>query len=217
MTGILKTNFGGMTIGQFSILLGRVVPAMTDNDNFEEPWWSNPAETPTSVSLKTDAAALAKIEERAADGDKATKELYKTKRSAIESELQKLVACLELKAKGDRAMLETTGFELRRLPAHISGPGLPPAPQNLRAVRGEVSGLIILRCVAVKGAGSYETQLCTGDETVEANWHTVAQTKGCRRIEITGLTAGTIYKFRIRAIGSKGPGAWAESASIMAV
>ena len=217
MNGIIKTNFSGMNIAQFGQLLSRVVPAMKDNENFPEPWWDDPAAKPTQASLKTDAEELAEIEGRAADGDKGAKAEYQARRAEIEASLQKLVAYLELQAAGDRVMLESTGFELRRPTTHSGGPGPLSAPQNLMAKRGDVSGMMILRCQTVKGAGSYESQLCTGDDTVEANWRTVAQTKGCRRIEINGLTPGAICKFRIRAIGPKGPGAWSDIASLMAV
>ena len=68
-----------------------------------------------------------------------------------------------------------------------------------------------------KNAGAYEVQVAIGDPNVEANWKTVVTSKNARSIPVNGLTPGQTYCFRVRAIGSKGPGAWSDIASMMAV
>lgn len=216
MAGILKLGFERMSKVAYGLLLSRVAAAMKDNEHFPMPWWADPAETPTPASIKADAAELSRMEGRAANGAKSDIAAYGARRAQTESELRKLAGFLELKAKGDLALLESTGLDLRRPRTHTGGPDLLEAPEEFRVQRGGVSGMVVARARPVKGAGAYVTQLCTGDDTVEANWQTVAQTTGCRRIEITGLTPGTFYKFRICAIGSRGLGAWSDTITLMA-
>lgn len=216
MTEILKLGFERMSKAAYGQLLFRVAAAMKDNEHFPMPWWGDPAKTPTPASIKADAEDLSRLEASAANGGKGAIAAYWARRKETEDELRTLTGFLELRARGNLAMLESTGFELRRPRTRIGGTGRPEAPVEFKVQRTGISGMMVARSRPAKGAGSYLVQLCTGDETVEANWRMVAQSKGCRRIEIAGLTPGTLCKFRMCAIGSKGPGAWAGPVALMA-
>ncbi len=108
----------------------------------------------------------------------------------------------------DLAALQSTGFPLRSTSAPI---GALPAPGNLRAAATDNAGVIELRCNTVKGASSYEWE-CKVHDNVTAPWEAI-KTSTSTKILVPALTPGTLYGFRVRAIGSAGPGAWSDEAS----
>lgn len=200
----------------FAGRLQTIIDEMTGNAYFAEPWWTDPAEKPTLASLGTDQTAYLAAKSGASDGDKTKIALRNSLRAALTADLKKLAQYIEMKAEGDVTMLESSGFELTKVPASAGNDPLP-APANLRLRNGELPGVIIARCGAVKTAASYQTYICSSDPGVEQNWSQACVTKGCRRIEIEGLTPGALYYVRVRAIGKGGPGAWSGVESIRAV
>lgn len=199
----------------FAGILHDIVAAMTGNAYFAEPWWTDPLEKPTSASLATDQTAYLAAKSGAADGDKTKIALRTSLRAALTADLKKLAQFIELKANGDVTMLESTGYELSKVPTPAGSDPLP-APQDLRVLKGELPGVLIARCKSVKGAASYETHICATDPGVPANWSQTAISKGCRRIDLEGLTPGTLYYVRVRAINQNGPGAWSGVESLRA-
>ncbi len=85
-----------------------------------------------------------------------------------------------------------------------------PAPGDLRAEATNNEGEIELRCKTVAGASSYEWQcrLHTGSPPWEA-----VKTGTTVKILVSNLTPGTVYAFRVRAIGSAGAGTWSDEAT----
>ncbi len=89
------------------------------------------------------------------------------------------------------------------------------SPENFRlAYDGHT---IVARANAVKGAKSYEVWGCEGDPMTESNWRHITTSGRVNRMEITGLTPGKVYYFRIRAISSAGSGPWSNFLSMMAI
>lgn len=76
---------------------------------------------------------------------------------------------------------------------------------------------IIARASAVKHAKSYEIWVCEGDPLVEGNWKHHTTSGRVTRIELTNLTPGRLYHFRIRAVGSDRNGPWSNFVSMMAI
>ncbi|MBL9183015.1 MAG: fibronectin type III domain-containing protein [Verrucomicrobiaceae bacterium] len=107
----------------------------------------------------------------------------------------------------DLVALASTGFPLRTAPEPV---GTLPAPGDLRATSSDMEGQIDLRCNAVKGASSYEWECRLHDGNPP--WSSL-KTSTTVRISATGLTPGLVYAFRVRAIGSAGPGAWSDEAT----
>ena len=107
----------------------------------------------------------------------------------------------------DTAALASTGFPLR---ASQSPVGQLPAPGDVKAVASKNEGEIDVRCVTVTGASTYEWQLRVHDGS--AAWGPL-ETGTKTRVKATGLTPGVVFAFRVRAIGSAGPGTWSDEAT----
>jgi len=177
-----------------------------------EPW---PAPYPSRVQLTTAYTAFETAYDTAQDGGRTAVDTRDQNRVTLTGLLKDLAPYFEsmAKAASDITILDATGYN-RRLP---SSPIPTPLPAPLLKVkRSLMSGVIVINGKRVRGASSYETQYCIGDPAVEANWKHGLTTSGCLHIELTGLTPGQLYYLRLRAVGSNGPGAWSDVASLMA-
>ena len=139
-----------------------------------------------------------------------------TARAALEDALSQLGTFVNLKALGDQAIIDLSGFPSYTTEHVRSQGGVDFIPQNVRWEDGTVSGQEILRW---KGDGSrsmYEVQTCPADPGVEGNWTYRGSFSGGRAV-INGFTPGTIVWGRARKIGTGGQvGAWSDPAQIRA-
>jgi hypothetical protein len=74
-------------------------------------------------------------------------------------------------------------------------------PTNLRVRYGISSGEMLLSVKAQKAAASYLHQYTTDPELKEGSWMNMNCTTS--KCKITGLTPGTIYYFRVGAVGTR--------------
>lgn len=102
------------------------------------------------------------------------------------------------------AALVGTGLPMRGAPQSV-GPLSPPG--NLAATAGDNEGEIELSCDPVAGANSYEWQCRL--HTDAAQWEP-AKPSTASKVTLGGLTPGQSYAFRVRGIGSAGPGPWSD-------
>lgn len=138
-------------------------------------------------------------------------------RNALNVQLGLLHGMVNVVAEQDPSIPKSLGLTQPQPPPkkRTSGPLPLTAPQHFKLER-EDGGVMNGSASAVRSAKSYEVQICEGDPSVEANWsHDSTQGK-VSHLRITGLTPGKIYSFRIRAIGSHGPGPWSSYITIMA-
>jgi len=92
-----------------------------------------------------------------------------------------------------------------------------PTPGNFKLVHGKNSGEMTGTVSSVKGARMFEVWGCEGDPNLEQNWKLVAASPNCRRIDIKGLTPGTKYWFKVRAVRSGDIGPWSNYINLMAI
>ena len=179
-----------------------ILAALTGNANFSVPVATLAAlgteiqDYQTALALPPGAPRDAQVKEARAD---------------LSASLDKLARTLELTAGVTDAMLATSGFELRKQPAFSSG--TVAAPGNVRIKQTGVSGVVQVLCEAVDRAQAYELQY-----TLDPNagpWLDGGTFVSTRGIGITGLTRSKDYWARLRAVGTSGPGAWSDPATVL--
>lgn len=118
-----------------------------------------------------------------------------------------------LTGKHDPTIPQKLGL-VHQIASKRSAAGLS-VPENFRMVYEGRS--IIARASAVKGARSYEIWVCESDPLTEAGWRHHTTSGKISRIEVTGLTPGRLYYFRIRAVGAVDAGPPSNFISMMAI
>ena len=182
------------------------ITAMTGNANYPQP-----TRVPTDAQVQTAQDDLATAEADVASAEVIWKQkiqIRDQKEEAWDTVITARANNCEALTPGDAVALASTGFPLRGTPAPV---GALPAPGDLRAIPTDNAGGIELRCNTVKGASSYEWE-CKVHDNVSAPWEAV-KTSTTSKILVPALTPGTLYAFRVRGIGSAGPGAWSDEAS----
>jgi hypothetical protein len=177
----------------------------------------DPSKCATRVQFHDQVVIHAGCVADAADGSKSKISLRVTSRATLTGMAQAWIPFLEITANYVRATLGLTGFDLLKDGSvRPSDAELMLAPQNLRLELGKDSGTVVAGAHNCAGGHGYETQTCTGDPGVEANWLHAASSSGSTHVQLPGLTPGHLVYVRMRAIyGKKGPGAWSDIASIM--
>ena len=181
------------------------ITAMTGNANYPQP-----TRVPTDAQAQTaqDDLATAQAEVDAAEVIWKQKiQIRDQKEGVWDTVITARANNCEAVTPNDLAALQSTGFPLRSTGTPI---GELPAPGNLRATAGENEGEVKLRCDSVTGASSYEWQCHLHEGNPPWNALKMSTTV---KITATGLTPGVVYAFRVRAIGSAGPGTWSDEAT----
>lgn len=133
----------------------------------------------------------------------------------LNRELTRFITLVKLVAEDDPTLLQKLGINLQK--GKKASKILLTAPANFSVRHGSEHGTMIAKASPVKGGKSYEIQVCEGDPSIESNWRHVATSAHCSRMEITGLTPGTVYWFRVKAVGARGFGPSSSYVSLMAI
>lgn len=179
--------------------------AMTGNASFPDA-----GRLPTDAAFAAAMTALKDAEDDVAATKTAWKEAIATRDAAeatMDAALTSRASYCEAAQPNNDAALVSTALPMRTAPVAV---GDLPAPGDLAATAGDSEGEIDLSCDPVSGAGSYEWQCRLHQDGT--TWQP-AKNSTASKITLTGLTPGALYGFRVRAIGSAGPGAWSDEAS----
>lgn len=212
----LKTGFEQLSHAEFLVKAQAIETALTSEPALTllpDPW---PAPYPSRVQLTAAFTAFENALDAANNGGRIELDTRDQTRAALITLLKNLAPYLEsvAKAADDITILDATGYDRRQPSEPIPQ---PPAAPTLSLRRGRSSGMLIAKVSRPKGAVFFETQRCTGDPNIEANWNSTIQSTSSVQIKLPGCTPGTLYYVRTRAVGSGGPGPWSDIANLMAV
>lgn len=198
-----KLELKGLTPLQKVQKLGDLVTAATGNANFPTP---NPSLA--TMTAKGDALAAAFSAREAA------KLTLDEKQAALEfadgdadGALVAYAAYVESTSGGDEQKILSAGLAVKGKPTPI---GPLPQVEGLECVVGATEGQVVPRWKPVKGAKAYEIQTCP-DPITAAGWQAAGMSTKATLI-VNGLPSGGRCWFRVRAIGTAGPGPWSDPA-----
>ena len=128
--------------------------------------------------------------------------------AAARAGLSQEASYVENKAAGNAATIALAGMGVR---AEKTPVGAMPKVQDLKTTTSDAVGAADWMCKPVKGASAYIIQACTGDPSVEANWHYAdTATKSSGTLE--GLAKGIAW-LRVCAKGADAKnGPWSDPA-----
>jgi len=201
----VSRNFMRAPANDLANLADDVVDGLTGNPAFTTP---PPTVTPADLTTLT-AALRAAITAADAGGKQQTADKNKAYK-ALTGTLRKDANYVENQSDNDQATLLSSGFD-------IVSTNRAQAPLD-QPVIVEISNLgttqILIRMLSILNARSYQVQLATA---ANGPWSEAGIFTQARRIVLPGLTPGTTYFVRARAIGgSTGYSEWSVSASLMA-
>ena len=196
MKVLISFDSGSYTDSGLLVKAADVISGMTNNSGFPNP-------SPTPETIETSRAAFLDALAASNSGSHQAVAYKNDKRKELEELLHDLGVYVNQTAKGDEALLLSSGFDLQKK----AGPAGPlPAPENIRVQVGESAGSVELSCERVKQAVCYAVQYRNLTEPGETD--IVFATKP--KFEIDGLTTGHHYAFRILAIGTNPKRTWSN-------
>jgi hypothetical protein len=176
-----------------------IILAMTGNPFFATP-------SPPLATLAADLAALESSEALTIAKTKGAAATRNVKLATMRTDMGILHAYVQQIADASEsqatAIIESAGMSTRKPTTFTKS--------VFAAKMGVVSGLVHLVALAVAKAASYDWQWSTDQKT----WTSLPSTLKAKT-SVAGLTAGTTYYFRFRALTRKGQGDWGQFVSLL--
>jgi hypothetical protein len=180
---------------------GEIVTSTTGNANFPTP---NP--TLATLTAKADSLAAAisarDIAKQTLDEMQAA---LLTAEAELDATLTLFAAYVESASGGDAQKILSSGLALKGQASPVAA---MPKVTGLDSTGSESEGSVILRWDALKNAKTYEVQTCP-DPITGGGW-TSAGLPTKSTLTVSGLPTGGRCWFRVRAVGSAGPGPWSD-------
>ncbi|HEY0549297.1 MAG TPA: fibronectin type III domain-containing protein [Verrucomicrobiae bacterium] len=202
---VFRTNMKNLKIGLkerdpvILQLVGSIIAGATGNAALDNP----PITLAELGTLKTTATTAFTEEIQA-------KEAWQAKRTARFNAMAELRPAVKQYATfahavfaGDKVQLQGLGLDVVEFTGLL---GVLPAPTNVRSQPGLLDSTIIVRFNAVRGRSIYKLECA---ESADGPW-THGHEGNRTTATCSGLVSGKEYYFRVRAIGTAGPGAWSD-------
>jgi hypothetical protein len=184
----------------------QIVLDMTNNPNFAAP--SPDLDSLSDAATALESAYNAALQARA--NAKMQTSVMGQKSAVLDLLLMQEASYVQSTSGGDKAKIESAGFDVRDTPTPI---GQLPAPAEPKAVPSQNPGMIQLSWKKVRGAKSYLIERALDNQRLE--W-AAASTSTKTKAMVNTMTSGLRYWFRVAAIGSAGQGTWSEPISKIA-
>jgi hypothetical protein len=179
-----------------------VATAMNKNPLFPTP-------TPTMTTYEADLAALVAAESVAVTRAKGAAETRNAKLAAVVADLEALrtyvqgVVDVSPPANGV-SIIESAGMSVRKVTLHDKA--------ALVVKQDLTSGSVSLLAKAAKRPAAYSWEHSVDQKT----WVAMPQTLEAKT-SLSGLTAGTIYYFRVQVLSKAGDANWSQVVSLMVI
>jgi hypothetical protein len=201
---LVKLGLAEKTIDEKVAQGNAIKTGLTGNANF-------PSTTPTAASLGTTTTALANAKiarDNAFEAAKAATVALHVAEDAYDAAVTQIAASCEATANGDAAKLEGAGFEMRATATPIN---TLTQVQNLRLTSNTYAGKLFARWDPVRGAKSYEVQICA-DPPTEENFRPLTPATAGTYV-IADLPSMTRQWLRVRGVSKKSVGPWSQMAN----
>jgi hypothetical protein len=200
----IKTDLSDMDEAEILAYSGNVVTQSTGNATF------------TSIATRITAIGTGRTAyQTAINAYEAAKQAAATlltqrdnARAALENDMRTGASAAEgITPALSAADFQGGGWQVRGTPTPV---GPMPKPANLAATLGDLDGEVDLSWNAIsRGVQTYLAEYAT---TPTGPW-TQFYVGAASKCTATGLTSGTAYWFRVRAVGAAGPGPWSDPAT----
>jgi hypothetical protein len=177
-----------------------IATSMTNNPAFPTP-------NPPLATLLADIAALNAAEAAVLSRTKGAAETRNAKLTAVRNDLENLKAYVQTVAgtgtpENAHAVIASAGMSVRKITTQDKAP--------LDARQGSVTGTVNLIAKAAARTAAYEWQYSTDQKT----WTTAPMTLQAKT-GISGLTAGTLYYFRVQPVIRTGAENWSQIVALI--
>lgn len=187
----LKTDFARYNEGNFAFKVGFIVKSVKEN-----PFFSNPAPPLEEIEAVFEQYQVAF--RGAQTGNYIDISARRNLRKELSQLLKELANYVMFKAKGDKLILESSGFELVKKPQRI----YIESDRMVTLKPGISSGEMISCIKAVKGVRNYTHEILDQEPTNLSHWQSYSSST-CKFI-FKELTPGKKYWIRVIATGSRG-------------
>lgn len=137
------------------------------------------------------------------------------KRFLLVAALKELAFYVQVTSDNDLAVLLSSGFHAvnrNRTPEPLATPVI------VRLAEGTSSGSIRITVDPVRNARGYEVDFATFVDGTVGEWEGPLFYSGSRNMSVPGLTPGTMYAFKVRAMGGKtGKSEWSPLSTRMSL
>ena len=196
----VSLGFARLNDKDFLPFVTGVVLGLTNNADFPAPPVLAPA---LDAHRKIFEDALA----QSAKGSEADTAAKDDARAVLEDDLRVNAAYVEHTASGVASKITSTGFLTT---THEHSPMATMTKAQIIEIINEASGALLVRGQPMANAHSYEAQI----QIAGGVWQPAGTFSQARRMVLRGLTPGTTYTIRIRAVGAgDNYGEWSDPVS----
>ena len=205
--------FDGLHDSEIIPATASIVVAMAKDPNLYKTLLSL---LPTQAELEEIHESHKALYNQVLSGDSEKAPQLEEERKELDRRFSMFYAIVKLATPKDPTLPQKLGLAPQK--AKKSKPTAPPGrPGNFQMEQNRNQhGVVGGKCNPVLRARGFEIGVCEGDPTIETNWRYAAMSLCASKLEVRGLIPGTVYSFRVRAVGANGPGPWSSYITLMA-